>query len=74
MARPRKSPPVDVPTGSKYCFRCRRILPLATFATDNQQHDGKRMDCRTCDSAATAARDRKRRLMRNQRLAAGLAA
>jgi len=70
--RPRKDPPVNVPSGSKYCFRCHSVLPLASFATDNKTYDSKRADCRACDNAASAARDKHRRALRNMRLAAGL--
>jgi hypothetical protein len=45
----------------KYCWACRSVLPLASFATDRHRHDGKKMDCRTCDSAAAYARIQARR-------------
>lgn len=74
MPRPRKTPPVDVPEGSKYCFSCRSTLPLLSFATDAKNWDGKKLDCRKCDSTAASLRaDTRRRMLRNQRLAAGLA-
>ena len=59
--RPRKQPPVPVPIAMKYCWACRSVLPLASFATDRHRHDGKKMDCRTCDSAAAYARIQARR-------------
>jgi len=70
MGRPRKQPPVSVPAGLKYCWACRSILPPASFATDRQQHDGKRMDCRACDSAAATARIKARRARLKLQLAA----
>lgn len=61
MGRLRKQPPVLVPAGLKYCFSCHATLPLLSFATDRQQHDGKKLDCRTCDNAARAVRVQRRR-------------
>jgi len=59
--RPRKMPPVDVPAGSKFCFKCNLVLPLLAFATDAKQYDGKKFDCRRCDSAAAYARKVRKR-------------
>lgn len=60
MGRLRKQPPVSMPFGSKYCFSCRSPLPLPSFATDRQQYDGKKLDCRTCDNTARVQRRRER--------------
>lgn len=70
LGRPRKQPPVSVPADMKYCWACRSTLPLASFAIDRQQHDGKKMDCRVCDSAAATARIK----ARSERLKLQLAA
>ena len=70
--RPRKSAPVPVPEGHKYCFGCRSLLTVADFSVDARQWDGKRVACRTCDTAAVIARDKSRRATRNMMLAAGL--
>lgn len=70
--RPRKVPPVHVPEGHKFCFRCEAVLPLDGFSADTRNWDGKRVVCRTCDSKAVAARDQRRRAERHMMLAAGI--
>lgn len=67
--RPRKVPPVHVPEGHKFCFRCETVLPRLSFSRDARNWDGRRCDCRTCDSRAAAARDQRRRAFRNTVLA-----
>ncbi|RVT93424.1 hypothetical protein [Sphingomonas crocodyli] len=59
--RSRKTPPVPVPDGSKFCFKCKLVLPLALFAKDAKQYDGKKHDCRRCDSAAAYQRQLRKR-------------
>lgn len=54
--RPRKQPPVPVPADQKFCWGCQSVLPLSSFATDNKNHDRKRINCRSCDDAARRAR------------------
>ncbi|VWX46626.1 hypothetical protein NOVOSPHI9U_10166 [Novosphingobium sp. 9U] len=61
LGRPRKSAPLSVAPGCKFCFRCQGHLPLASFAIDRKTHDGKRADCRACDSKQAAARSKRRR-------------
>ncbi len=70
VGRPRKQPPVPVPADTKYYWTCHSVLPPASFATDRQQHDGKKMDCRTCDSAAAYAGIQVRRARLKDQLAA----
>jgi hypothetical protein len=48
---PRKLPPVPVPAGAKFCFRCNTVHPFAAFAVDRSKPDGHRPMCRDCDSA-----------------------
>lgn len=61
MPRARKTPPVHIPVGCKFCFRCSTVKLHAAFATDRKTWDGKRADCRVCDSAAATLRDKLRR-------------
>jgi len=59
--RARKVPPVPVPVGRKYCFKCKLCRPLSAFAKDAKQWDGKKLDCRDCDNAAWRARHEHRK-------------
>jgi RNase P subunit RPR2 len=59
-----------VPDRSQYCFACEAVLPLVSFATDRNRHNGKRITCRICDHAARAVRDQQRRARLKLQLAA----
>ena len=49
--RPRKVPPVPVPSGQKFCFKCMAAKPVAAFALDLATWDQRRTICRSCDDA-----------------------
>ena len=64
MPRPRNFPPVNVPQGCKYCFKCCSVLPHDDYAKDASAWDGKKRCCRRCDTAAATIRDQRLRLLR----------
>jgi hypothetical protein len=47
----RKEPPVPVPQGSKFCFKCSKVHLVEAFAVDNSKWDRRRPCCRSCDVA-----------------------
>ena len=53
--RPPKVPPVPVPVGMKYCWKCETVHTLARFATDRHQPDDHRPYCRTCEATLKRA-------------------
>ena len=55
MGRLRLEPPVPVPTGSKFCFKCQTVHVLDAFAVDNKAWDRRRPCCRSCDVARWSA-------------------
>jgi hypothetical protein len=50
MAGPRrKVPPVPVPHGQKFCFKCMTAKPVEAFAVDRATWDQRRTICGSCD-------------------------
>lgn len=45
----RKTPPIPVGTGEKYCPNCHQSLPRTDFYKDKVKWDGLRPVCKTCD-------------------------
>ena len=51
MAAKKKIPPVPVPAGHKYCFKCSTLKPIDAFAIARAQSDGRRSVSRRCHVA-----------------------
>ena len=49
----KKTPPVPVPAGHKYCFKCKTVKPIKAFNRDKSRRDGRRDKCSVCDNAAS---------------------
>jgi len=53
---PRKIPPVPVPAGCKFCFRCTTVHRVTAFGTERRKPDGLASTCRACVAAAKRER------------------
>lgn len=45
---PKRTPPVPVPVGFKWCFGCSALLPHSRFFRERRQPDGRSHRCRQC--------------------------